>query len=146
MIDAVDSGGYGVLGLYAAQAPAVAEPPPAPKAAPSPDAPVVAVPAAQEAAAVGSPPVAASEAGSHGAPSEGRSYADEGQAGARQTAVTASLAAATAAPTTLAGDVAEASPGRTSAASTGRALRAYARSGDSAAAERRAGAMLTASA
>ena len=41
MIDAVDSGGFGVLGLYAARAPVVPEPPASPPAVGSPSAGIV---------------------------------------------------------------------------------------------------------
>lgn len=141
MIDAVDSGGYGVLGLYAAQAPVVADPPPASRSTGSPDAPIAAVAAVPEAAAVGSEPVAAADAGQEGAQTGGRRYADEGQAGARQAAVAASLATATAASGTTGGSVAASE--QTPAASTGRTLRAYSRSGQGTGSASR-GAMLTA--
>ncbi len=128
MLDAVETGNYGVMGLYAAQPVAVPDPPPAPRGIEATETPAVAVPSAQ-AAEVGNAPVTAAEPDQAGAETGGRRYADEGQAGARQAAVAASLSANAASPAGAGGETGSAFAGGSPAASTGRALRAYARSG-----------------
>jgi|GEM_PF-6076684 len=138
MLDAVDSGGYGVLGLYAVQAPVVSDPP-QPAAATRADvqgasesgaAPASAAQTLSPAQAAGSPPVAPAASGDGGRETPGRDYAGQGEARSRQTAVAVSLYAA-------AGQSAGTASGQTAATTTfpsisGRALRAYGRSGASA--------------
>ncbi|UJX41941.1 hypothetical protein K9F62_04435 [Desulfovibrio sp. JY] len=148
MIDAVDSGGYGVLGLYAAQAPVVPDPPvratSATGSATGADAgqAVAAVPPVQEAAAVGSGPVSAGDASQDGASTGGRDFAGQGQTLARQAAVAVSLTASAdiASPT----NATSASDRGTSGTVQTRALRAYARNGETTAS--RPAPMLTAQA
>ena len=140
MLDAVDSGGYGVLGLYAAQFPVAADPPrPAdlvrstPQETGAPGLPQP--PAAQALAAgqtVGSAPVAPSGPGENGQETAGRNYAGQGEAQARQTSVAVSLSAATAASKTAFAS----SEGSGKSAVPDRVLRAYGRSGQSLAASR----------
>ena len=129
MIDAVDSGGFGVLGLYAAQAPVVREPPASPPATGSV---VEATGAAQAAASVqgqGSGPLAAADPGADGSGAQGRDFGDSAQGQARQTAVLTALAATS--------GMARSGAARSSAASSPaaapatRALRAYGRAGKS---------------
>jgi len=145
MVDAVQSGGYGVLGLYGAQAPVVAESP-APQPAvtatsqPTGQGVALAAPVIEAAQAVGSGPVPPADGGSAGGETAGRDYAGEGQAQARQTAVAASLAGAAA----VAG---QGEAGATTATGSrsngnGQAARSYARTG--AASLPRAGAMFSA--
>ncbi|EFL50365.1 conserved hypothetical protein [Solidesulfovibrio fructosivorans JJ]] len=144
MIDAVDSGGYGVLGLYAAQAPVVPDPPVrAASAATGMNTPqaVAAVPPVQEAAAVGSEPVPAGESSRDGASTPGRDFAGQGQALARQAAVAVSV---TASETGSTATTTSASGQTTSDAARNRGLRAYARNGEATAS--RSAPMLTAQA
>ncbi|MFU2210969.1 hypothetical protein [Solidesulfovibrio sp. C21] len=143
MIDAVDSGGYGVLGLYAAQAPVVPDPPVRAASATGAAAGqvVAAVPPVQEAAAVGSGPVSAGEASQDGAATGGRDFAGQGQALARQVAVAVSLTVSTETSPT---NAASASDQGTSGTAQTRALRAYARNGETTAS--RSAPMLTAQA
>ncbi len=140
MLDAVDSGGYGVLGLYAAQSPVAVDPPrPAdlvrstPRETGAPGLPQA--PAAQSLAApqtVGSAPVAPSGSGESGQETAGQNYAGQGEAQARQTSVAVSLYAATAAAETPSAS----SEGSGKSAVPDRVLRAYGRSGQSLAASR----------
>lgn len=142
MVDAVQSGGYGVLGLYGAQAPVVAESP-APRPAvtatsqPAGQGVALAAPVIEAAQATGSGPVPPADGGSAGGETAGRDYAGEGQSQARQTAVAASLAGAAAS----AGQGEAGATGSRSSGS-GQAARSYARTG--AASLPRAGAMFSA--
>ncbi|MHC1791325.1 hypothetical protein [Solidesulfovibrio sp.] len=122
MIDAVDSGGYGVLGLYAAQAPVVPDPPPSPPATgPGADAaPGVAAGAAVQ----GSGPLPPAQAGADGSPTPGRDFGDSGQGLARQSTVLTALAAS--APAARAAATGSQAP---TATASGRAIRAYDRAG-----------------
>ena len=139
MIDAVDSGGYGILGLYAAQAPAVPDPTPPPRVT-SPDAePVRASQAAPPIQGQGSGPLPGAQSGADGSATSGRDFGDSGFAQSRQTAVLASLAnTASTSLTTGTGTT-----DGTSAVS-GRTLRAYDRAGASTSATVAPGAMFTA--
>jgi hypothetical protein len=133
MVDAVESGGYGVLGLYVLQAPTVPAPSPQPATTAAPDVSVSAVAPVEAAQAVGSGPIAAAdpEAGSEN--SGGRDYSGEGQAMARQTAVAASLAGDSVSETEKGQDTeTDDAPtvDATSTASSGRAFRAYAQAGN----------------
>jgi hypothetical protein len=137
MIDAVDSGGYGVLGLYAAKAPVVPDPPSAPATTASPDtatttgAAAISVPAAH---AVGNGPVAAADPGTGDGNPSGREFFGEGQTLARQAAVTVSLLGSSSegSRTGQSGATGSAGTTGTSPSSMGRALRAYSRSGETA--------------
>jgi len=143
MVDAVQSGGYGVLGLYGAQAPVVAESP-APQPAvtatsqPAGQGVALAAPVIEAAQAVGSGPVPPADGGSAGGETAGRDYAGEGQAQTRQTAVAASLAGTAA----RAGQQGEAGATGSRSSGSGQAARSYARTG--AASLPRAGAMFSA--
>jgi hypothetical protein len=134
MVDAVESGGYGVLGLYVAQAPIVPEPSPQPATTAAPDLPVTAAAQVEAAQAVGSGPVAAADPQAGGSGTDGRDYSGEGQAMARQTAVAASLYGDSASESGQTGQGAEtgdaSATDATSTASSGRAFRAYAQAGD----------------
>ncbi|MHC1712657.1 MAG: hypothetical protein AB9872_10970 [Solidesulfovibrio sp.] len=131
MVDAVESGGYGVLGLYAAQVPTVPDSTPLPATTAGPDAQVSAVAPVEAAQAVGSGPVAAADPEAGSGNSGGRDYSGEGQALARQTAVAASLAEDSASEEAKGQDTDEApAADATSAPSSGRAFRAYAQAGN----------------
>jgi len=143
MVDAVQSGGYGVLGLYGAQAPVVAESP-APRPAvtatsqPAGQGVALAAPVIEAAQATGSGPVPPADGGSAGGETAGRDYAGEGQSQARQTAVAASLAGAAAS----AGQHGEAGATGSRGSGSRQAARSYARTG--AASLPRAGGMFSA--
>lgn len=125
MIDAVDSGGYGVLGLYAAQAPVVPEAPSPPPVTSPASEPARVSQAVQPILNQGSVPVTPSEPGADGSAMGGRDFGDSGQGLARQAVVLTSLVAAS-------GPTAGSSTTglqTTSTPSTGRALRAYDRAG-----------------
>ncbi|EHJ48156.1 hypothetical protein DFW101_2150 [Solidesulfovibrio carbinoliphilus subsp. oakridgensis] len=156
MVDAVTSGGYGMLGLYAAQAPVVpAPPPPAATAAPADGAALAVVPV-EPAKALGSGPVpggdpgagagaqGGADGGSDGKAASGQAFSSQGQALARQAAVAVSLAGG---PPAGGGSATAARPAGqdTAEASPGRASRAYARTRFSESA-RPAGAMFSAKA
>ena len=137
MIDAVDSGGYGMLGLYAAQAPAVPDPTPPPRVT-SPDAePVRASQAAPPIQGQGSGPLPGAQSGADGSATSGRDFGDSGFAQSRQTAVLTSLAGASSNAST---------PGTATAGggASARTLRAYDRAGASTSATVAPGAMFTA--
>lgn len=142
MVDAVESGGYGVLGLYAVQAPVVPASPPQPPATTATDAAAPAIVAIEPAKALGSGPVAASDPGADGAATSGREFSEQGQSLARQAAVAVSLAGAAASGAAEARPTGQAGAGLPTT-SSGRAFRAYARTGDTKN-ESRAGAMLSA--
>ena len=125
MIDAVDSGGYGVLGLYAAQAPVVPEAPSAPPVTSSETGSARPAQAVQPAQAQGSGPLPAADPGADGSATAGRDFGDSGQGLARQAAVLTTLAGASG---PAAGSAATGSPASTPT-SSGRALRAYDRAG-----------------
>ncbi|WP_043599810.1 hypothetical protein [Solidesulfovibrio magneticus] len=143
MIDAVDSGGYGTLGLYAAQAPAVPDPTPPPRVT-SPDAePVRASQAAPPIQGQGSGPLPGAQSGADGSATSGREFGDSGFAQSRQTAVLTSLAGAV----STAAATGAAPPDGTAAgnaAASARTLRAYDRAGASTSATVAPGAMFTA--
>jgi hypothetical protein len=133
MIDAVESGGYGVLGLYAAQVPTVPDPTPQPATTAGPDVQVSAVAQVEAAQAVGSGPVAAADPETGSGNSGGRDYSGEGEALARQTVVAASLAGDSASETAKGQDTeTDEAPATdvTSTATSGRAFRAYAQAGN----------------
>ena len=143
MIDAVDSGGYGMLGLYAAQAPAVPDPTPPPRAVNLDAEPVRASQAAPPIQGQGSGPLPGAQSGADGSATSGRDFGDSGFAQSRQTAVLASLAgAASTASTTGTGTAGGASAG--TIAANARTLRAYDRAGASTSATVPSGAMFTA--
>ena len=143
MIDAVDSGGYGMLGLYAAQAPAVPDPTPPPRVT-SPDAePVRASQAAPPIQGQGSGPLPGAQSGADGSATSGRDFGDSGFAQSRQTAVLTSLAGAAAtASATGTGTAGGAFAGN--AAASARTLRAYDRAGASTSATVASGVMFRA--
>lgn len=129
MIDAVDSGGFGVLGLYAAQAPTVPEPPASPPATRPDVEPVRAAQAAPPVQGQGSGPLPSTDPGADGSATPGRDFGDSAQGQARQTAVLAALAASP-----VAAQAAGAGPSVASsrvATPAARALRAYDRAGTS---------------
>jgi hypothetical protein len=150
MVDAVTSGGYGMLGLYAAQAPAVPAPPPPAAAASPADGPALAVAPVEPAQALGSGPVAEAApgagtgGGADGEAAFGQAFSSQGQALARQAAVAVSLAGG---PPAGGGSATAARPGDTdtAVASPGQASRAYVRTRFAASA-RPAGAMFSAKA
>ena len=129
MIDAVDSGGFGVLGLYAARAPVVPEPPASPPVTSYAAEPTGTTQDASSALAQGSGPLPAAEPGADGSATPGRDFGDSAQGQARQTAVlTALVATSGAARSGAAAASPAASPQATPAT---RALRAYGRAGTS---------------
>lgn len=140
MIDAVDSGGYGMLGLYAAQSPVVPDPSPPPPAT-RPDAePVRAAQAVPQIQDQGSGPLPGAEAGADGSATSGRDFSQSGDAGSRQAAVLAAMAGASAPGAATAGS-ASAKP---SAGVSARALQAYDRAGAQTQASTPSGAMFAA--
>ena len=144
MIDAVDSGGFGVLGLYAARAPVVPEPPASPPAVGSP---VDSAGAAQAATSIqghGSGPLAAADPGADGSASQGRDFGDSAQGQARQTTVLTALVAASGAARNGAagGSATSSATSSASAAPASRALRAYSRAGTSVASGNSSGIMV----
>ena len=143
MIDAVDSGGYGMLGLYAAQAPAVPDPTPPPRVT-SPDAePVRASQAAPPIQGQGSGPLPGAQSGADGSATSGREFGDSGFAQSRQTAVLASLAGA-ASPASMTGAATTDGTSAGNIAASSRTLRAYDRAGASTSPTVASGAMVTA--
>ena len=143
MIDAVDSGGYGTLGLYAAQAPTVPDPTPPPRTTSLDAEPVRASQAAPPIQGQGSGPLPGAQSGADGSATSGRDFGDSGFAQSRQTAVLASLAgAASTASATGTGTSDGVSTGN--AAASARTLRAYDRAGASTSATVASGAMFTA--
>jgi len=133
MIDAVDSGGFGVLGLYAARAPVVPEPPASPPVSGSTVDSAGAAQAATSVQGQGSGPLAAADPGANGSASQGRDFGDSAQGQARQTTVlTALVGASGAAQSGAAGGAATSfSTPSSSPAPASRALRAYSRAGTS---------------
>jgi len=129
MIDAVDSGGFGVLGLYAARVPAVPEPPASPPVTESAADAGRAAPAATGIQGQGNAPLAPAEPGADGSAGRGRDFGDSSHGQARQTAVLTALAAMPDA-SRLAGTGASLASSA-SAPPTARALRAYDRAGSS---------------
>ena len=142
MVDAVQSGGYGVLGLYAVQAPVVPETPSQPAPATTTTQPVASVPPVQPAAAVGSGPIPAGEPTAGDASTSGRDFSGQRQALAQQATVAVSLADGE---TRAAAGTFGASDSAPVSAATDRALRAYARGGHATSAAR-PGRMLSVSA
>lgn len=142
MVDAVQSGGYGVLGLYAAQAPVVPETPPQSVPATTNAQPVASVPPVQPAAAVGSGPIPAGEPTADDASTSGRDFSGQRQALAQQATVAVSLAAGETRSSDTTNGASDSAPGNTA---TGRAFRAYTRGGDGTASVR-TGRMLSVSA
>jgi len=145
MVDAVQSGGYGVLGLYAAQAPTVPEPATQPTAAAGGTAAnplaLAAVPTAEAAQQVGSEPVPAASAGADSGQTLSRDYSGESQAQMRQATVAASLYGSV-----QAGGTTTSSTSSSSATPSGRAARAYAKTGGlTASGPTRTGSMLSSS-
>ena len=129
MIDAVDSGGFGVLGLYAARAPVAPEPPDSPPVTSSAAEPTGTTQDASSALAQGSGPLPAADPGADGSATPGRDFGDSAQGQARQTAVlTALVATSGAARNGAAAAPPAASPQATPAT---RVLRAYGRAGTS---------------
>ena len=129
MIDAVDSGGFGVLGLYAARAPVVPEPPASPPVTSSAAEPTGTTQDASSALAQGSGPLPAAEPGADGSATPGRDFGDSAQGQARQTAVLTALVATSGA---ARGGATVASPAASASATPAtRVLRAYGRAGTS---------------
>ena len=143
MIDAVDSGGYGMLGLYAAQAPAVPDPTPPPQATSLDAEPVRASQASLPIQGQGSGPLPGAQSGADGSATSGRDFGDSGFAQSRQTAVLTSLAGAASSPSTTGTGTAEGTSAGNAAANS-RTLRAYDRAGASTSATVASGAMFTA--
>ena len=146
MVDAVQSGGYGVLGLYAAQAPTVPEPATQPTAAAGGTAAnplaLAAVSTAEAAQQVGSEPVPAASAGAGSGQTLGRDYFGGSQAQTRQAAVAASLYGSVQAGT----GTTTSSTSSSAATPSGRAARAYAKTGSlTASGPTRTGSMLSSS-
>lgn len=143
MIDAVDSGGYGVLGLYTAQAPAVPEPPVRPEntvANATSGQTGQAAPVVEPAQAVGSAALDATAPSDGEGTDSGRDYASAPQAQARQTAVAASLSAAVSSGTEAQTRAQDSAP---SGAARGRAARSYTRTGQTSISASRPGSMFT---
>lgn len=129
MIDAVDSGGFGVLGLYAARAPVVPEPPDSPPVTSSAAEPAGTTQDAASALGQGSGPLPAAEPGADGSATPGRDFGDSAQGQARQTAVLTALVATSGAARNGAAAASLAASPQTAPAT--RALRAYGRAGTS---------------
>lgn len=129
MVDGVQSGGYGVLGLYAAQTPPTPEPPAsrtAVAAETTAQASTLSAAATPEPAhQIGSEPVAAASSTDGSGQTLGRDYAGQGQAQARQAAVAVSLFAASQSGSASATSASSATAD--SGATAGRASRAYTR-------------------
>ena len=144
MIDAVDSGGFGVLGLYAARAPVVPEPPDSPPVTSSAAEPTGTTQDASSALAQGSGPLPAAEPGADGSATPGRDFGDSAQGQARQTTVLTALAAASGAARNGAagGSATSSATPSSSAAPASRALRAYSRAGTSVASGNSSGIMV----
>ncbi len=143
MINAVDSGGYGTLGLYAAQAPTVPDPTPPPRTVSLDAEPVRASQASLPIQGQGSGPLPGTQSGADGSATSGRDFGDSGFAQSRQTAVLASLAGAASPASTTGAATADGTSAGNIAASS-RTLRAYDRAGASTSATAAPGAMFTA--
>jgi hypothetical protein len=143
MIDAVDSGGYGMLGLYAAQAPAVPDPTPPPRTVSLDAEPVRASQASLPIQGQGSGPLPGTQSGADGSATSGREFGDSGFAQSRQTAVLASLAGAASPVSTTGAATADGASAGNAPVST-RTLRAYDRAGASTSPTVASGAMFTA--
>ena len=146
MVDAVASGGYGMLGLDAAQAPAVPEPPPAPPVTSPGAEPIRAAQATPVVQGQGSGPLPGADPGADGSATSGRDFGDSGQAQSRQAAVLASLSGAASGGSVGAGGATGAgvASGNTPTGAASRALRAYDRAGAATSSSAPTGIMLAA--